>query len=90
MSVSRQMARSARKTNAKRDRLAGSTNVLATGVFEQDNMRVGLISAARKVTVTDRPTIRARFTAPRIDMGEYTPVSTHATELYKYTQDWSA
>ena len=58
-------------------------DVLATGLHQQDNMRVGMTVAPRKVVVTERVSISRKFTAPRIDMGEYSPCSTHAVEMDK-------
>ena len=89
MSVARQRARSARKIAAKRSALAGNSQVLATGTGEQDNMRVGMIEAPRKVIVTERVSIKRTFNAPRIDMGEYSPVSTHQLELEKQRKGWT-
>lgn len=88
MSVARQRERSARKLAAKRSLLAGNSEVLATLSGEQDNMRVGMIEAPRKVIVTERVSIKRTFNAPRLDMGEYSPVSTHQLELEKYRKSF--
>lgn len=58
-------------------------DVLATSLDSQDNMRVGMIEAPRKVIVTERVSIKRTFNAPRIEMGEYSPCSTHALEMDK-------
>lgn len=73
-----------RRQGSKRGK--NPTSVLATGLHESDNMRVGMTVAPRKVMVTARKPISRKFVAPRIEMGEYTPVSTHAVEMDKYTQ----
>lgn len=82
MSVARQRRKSARKVSAV---VLDSTALLST-VTQRDNVRVGITVAPRKVMVTPRVSISRKFVAPRIDMGEYTPVSTHAVEMDKYTQ----
>ena len=64
-------------------------DVLATSMDARDNMRVGMIAAPRKVIVTERESIARKFTAPRLDMGEYAPVSTHNVEMAKYGKDWT-
>lgn len=67
-------------------------DVLATSMDARDNMRVGMIAAPRKVLVTERESIARQFTAPRLDMGEYVPVSTHNVEMEKmekYGKDWT-
>lgn len=55
--------------------------VLATSITAQDNMRVGITVAPRKVVVTERVSISRVFTAPRLDMGEYSPVPTHVRQI---------
>ena len=63
------------------------TNVLATGLHEKDNMRVGVTVAPRKVIATERKSIARTFAAPRFDMGEYSPTSTIVNELVKLGVD---
>lgn len=62
------------------------TSVIATG--DGDNMRTGMVSV-RNVMATSRESIKQVFTAPRLDMGEYAPVSTHNVEMAKYGKDWT-
>ena len=81
MSVARQRRKSVRKISAI---ALDSTAVLATDIDAVDNMRSGMIAAPRKVVVTERVSIKRTFSAPRIDMGEYSPCSTHALEAVKY------
>lgn len=79
-----------KRCKPRRNAPVNPTDVLATDIDARDNMRVG-IQVVRNVRVTDRPSIRAKFTAPRNDMGEYSPVATHASEYEKMTGvDWSA
>lgn len=75
--------RSAKRIAAKNKALAGTPAVLATSVHEKDNMRVGITVAPRKFVATARVSIQAPFTAPRLDMGEYQQVSTHAQQIDK-------
>ena len=77
-----------RRQGSKRGK--NPTSVLATGLHAQDNMRVGMIEAPRKVMVTERISIKRQFNAPRIEMGEYSPCSTHALEMDKRAQGWTA
>jgi len=42
-----------------------------------------------KVMASARPSIKMPFAAPRIDMGEYTPVSTHSLEAEKGKPGWT-
>ena len=76
---------------ARRKRSPGRNplDVLATSMDARDNMRVGMTVAPRKVVVTERESIARKFTAPRLDMGEYAPVSTHNVEMAKYGKDWT-
>ena len=64
-------------------------DVLATSLDARDNMRVGMTVAPRKVVATARVSISRVFAAPRLDMGEYAPVSTHNVEMAKYGKDWT-
>jgi len=43
-----------------------------------------------KVMASPRPSIKMPFAAPRIEMGEYTPVSTHSLEAEKGKPGWTA
>lgn len=83
MSVARQRARS-RKTAKVRNPLS----VLATDVLANDNTKVG-VQQVRHVTVTARKPIGRIFNAPRIDMGEYSPVATHDLEMEKGLKGWT-
>lgn len=58
---------------------------LSTGLDARDNVRVGT-REVREVRVTQRVSIKRTFNAPRLDMGEYSPVSTHALELDKHAK----
>jgi RNase P protein component len=75
--------RSAKRIAAKRNMLAGTPAVLATGLMANDNMRVGITVAPRKVIATQRESIKHTFAAVRLDMGEYQQTSTHIQEMQK-------
>ena len=68
---------------ARRKRSPGRNplDVLATSMDARDNMRVGITVAPRKVVATERVSISRVFTAPRLDMGEYSPVPTHVRQI---------
>lgn len=88
MSVSKAKRRKQSANIIAARRTNNPTSVIATG--DGDRMRTGNVVAPRKVLVTARVSIKQRFTAPRHDMGEYVPVSTHNAELAKYGKDWTA
>lgn len=81
--VNKLRAKSAKRIAAKRARLAGNPAVLATGVFERDNMKTGH-QVAHKVMATARVSIGRDFIAPDI-----APVPTVATELEKGRAGWT-
>ena len=88
MSVARQRRRSAKRiaNGASKNPVA----ILATDIDANDNIVVGT-REIREVRVTERVSIKRTFDAPRIEMGEYTPVRTVDIELDKLCgQDWSA
>lgn len=89
MSVARQRRKSAKRiaqTNLSND----PTAILSTGIDARDNVICG-IREIREARVTERVSIKRTFNAPRIEMGEYTPVATVYVELDKLCgRDWTA
>lgn len=67
----------------RRNKPVDPTHVLASSLTANDNMRVGVTVAPRKVVATERVSISRTFAAPRFDMGEYSPTATHVNELLK-------
>lgn len=63
-------------------------DVLATSLDARDNMFVGT-REVREVRVTQRVSIKRPFNAPRIEMGEYSPVSTLSAEQDKRRKGWN-
>lgn len=84
MSARKNRERAARKARRGRNPVA----VLATDLMANDRI-TARIGEVREVRVTQRVSIKRTFNAPRIEMGEYSPVSTHALESVKGTQGWT-
>lgn len=84
MSVARQRRKSARKVSAVK---LDPTAILSTS-DQRDNVVTGT-REIREVRVTQRVSIKRQFNAPRIDMGEYSPVATIDAELDKGRKGWT-
>lgn len=78
---------------ARRKRRLGRDNIselFSTGIDANDGLVGRGLPSTRETRVTERVSIKMPFAAPRLDMGEYSPVSTNATEAEKNLQGWSA
>ena len=72
-----------KRCKPRRNRPVNPADILSTPLDARDNVRTG-IREIREVRATERVSIKRQFNAPRLDMGEYSPVSTHQLELEKF------
>ena len=77
-----------KRCKPRRNRPVNPLDVLATGLDARDHVVVG-VREVREVRVTQRVSIKRTFNAPRIEMGEYSPVSTLAAEQDKRRKGWN-